>query len=94
MGIATSRYTGTRGTGYNAINLQGDDAASALLQASIELVNRGARVVVLGCAVSGLFSESFLAPSCRKCDCAGNGSHEAIYRAVYCETHRKVDPGR
>ncbi|WVQ82955.1 hypothetical protein IAT38_005091 [Cryptococcus sp. DSM 104549] len=50
IGIAESRYTGTKGTGFNAISLHGDGPSSALHSASVELVARGAKVIVLGCA--------------------------------------------
>ncbi|WVR06366.1 hypothetical protein IAU60_003397 [Kwoniella sp. DSM 27419] len=49
LGISTSRYAGTKGTGFNAISLHGDGPTAALLQASEELVKKGADVIVLGC---------------------------------------------
>ncbi|WWD18479.1 hypothetical protein CI109_102931 [Kwoniella shandongensis] len=50
LGISPTRYTGTKGTGFNAISLHGDGPSSALLEASTSLVERGAKVIVLGCA--------------------------------------------
>ncbi|KAK8858587.1 hypothetical protein IAR55_002816 [Kwoniella newhampshirensis] len=50
IGISPTRYTGTKGTGFNAINLHGEGPSSALLEASTYLVEKGARVIVLGCA--------------------------------------------
>lgn len=52
MGISPTRYTGTKGTGFNAVSLHGDKPAEALLEASCFLVQKGARVIILGCAVS------------------------------------------
>lgn len=51
MGISPTRYTGTKGTGFNAVSLHGDKAAEALLEASCFLVQKGAKVIILGCAV-------------------------------------------
>lgn len=50
MGIADSRITGIRGTGFNALNLHGGSASDALLDASMQLVEKGAGAIVLGCA--------------------------------------------
>ncbi|OXB37459.1 hypothetical protein LQV05_003540 [Cryptococcus neoformans] len=50
MGISPTRYTGTKGTGFNAVSLHGDKPAEALLEASCFLVQKGARVIILGCA--------------------------------------------
>ncbi|KIR68529.1 hypothetical protein I312_100382 [Cryptococcus bacillisporus CA1280] len=50
MGISPTRYTGTKGTGFNAVSLHGDKAAEALLEASCFLVQKGAKVIILGCA--------------------------------------------
>ncbi|WRT67783.1 uncharacterized protein IL334_004757 [Kwoniella shivajii] len=49
MGITKSRYAGTKGTGFDAISLHGEGPTSALLEASVNLVGRGAAVIVLGC---------------------------------------------
>ncbi|EIW67167.1 hypothetical protein TREMEDRAFT_33698 [Tremella mesenterica DSM 1558] len=48
--IDPNRYTGTRGTGFNAVNLHGDGPEEKLLEAGVELVEKGAKVIVLGCA--------------------------------------------
>ncbi|KGB74890.2 hypothetical protein CNBG_0728 [Cryptococcus deuterogattii R265] len=50
MGISPTRYTGTKGTGFNAVSLHGDKPAEALLEASCFLVQKGAKVIILGCA--------------------------------------------
>ncbi|ODO05260.1 hypothetical protein L198_01952 [Cryptococcus wingfieldii CBS 7118] len=50
LGISSGRYTGTKGTGFSAISLHGAGPADALLQASVDLVAKGARVIILGCA--------------------------------------------
>ncbi|KIR80777.1 hypothetical protein I305_01886 [Cryptococcus gattii E566] len=50
MGISPTRYTGTKGTGFNAVSLHGDKPAEALLDASCFLVQKGAKVIILGCA--------------------------------------------
>lgn len=52
MGIAESRIAGVRGTGYTAVTLHGDDVSQTILEAALELVNKGAGAIILGCAVS------------------------------------------
>jgi allantoin racemase len=52
MGIAESRITGVKGTGFNAISLHGNSVNTAILDAAEELVKKGAGAIVLGCGVS------------------------------------------
>ncbi|WVQ96664.1 hypothetical protein IAU59_003770 [Kwoniella sp. CBS 9459] len=50
LGISTTRYAGTKGTGFNAISLHGAGPQEALLKASEWLIaEKGADVIVLGC---------------------------------------------
>lgn len=54
LGIADSRISGVRGTGFDALSLHGNNAETALLGAALHLVEQGAEAIVLGCAVSFL----------------------------------------
>ncbi|WWC88671.1 uncharacterized protein L201_003584 [Kwoniella dendrophila CBS 6074] len=49
MMISNERYVGTKGTGFDAISLNGSEPTLALLEASTQLVESGADVIVLGC---------------------------------------------
>ncbi|WVF69162.1 hypothetical protein IAT40_003937 [Kwoniella sp. CBS 6097] len=50
LGISSTRYAGTKGTGFNAISLHGSGPQEALLKASEWLIkDKGADVIVLGC---------------------------------------------
>ncbi|WWC62555.1 uncharacterized protein I303_105151 [Kwoniella dejecticola CBS 10117] len=48
MGL-TSRYAGTKGTGFDAISLHGSEVSDIMINASTELVGKSADVIVLGC---------------------------------------------
>ncbi|KAK9898152.1 hypothetical protein P389DRAFT_149386 [Cystobasidium minutum MCA 4210] len=50
MGIAHSRIAGVRGTGFTAITLHGSEVTDTILEAAVELVNKGAGAIILGCA--------------------------------------------
>ncbi|OCF33499.1 hypothetical protein I316_04920 [Kwoniella heveanensis BCC8398] len=60
LGISSTRYAGTKGTGFNAISLHGSGPQEALLRASEWLIEeKGADVIVLGCgACVGMFPPS------------------------------------
>ncbi|WVQ96893.1 hypothetical protein IAU59_004000 [Kwoniella sp. CBS 9459] len=51
MGISSSRYTGTRGCGHNAASVGEsiEGAVQPVIEAAVELVKKGASVIVLGC---------------------------------------------
>lgn len=63
MGIAHSRIAGVRGTGFTAITLHGSEVTDTILEAAVELVNKGAGAIILGCAVS---FESFVVAADRR----------------------------
>ncbi|WWC70755.1 uncharacterized protein I206_104706 [Kwoniella pini CBS 10737] len=48
MGLS-SRYSGTKGTGFDAVSLHGSEVSDIMIKASIELVKQGAEVIILGC---------------------------------------------